>query len=818
MGTPERCGSAARLRGLVAVFASANLFLLWGSPGYAAQAQPAPAQLAPATLVLAAERLEAQSALEILYPQSETLFPPDIVAPTFRWTDRSEGASRWHVLVRFDDGESMGFDSDEPSWRPSESDWERIKQKSLERDADVIVAGVDPAAPEKLLSADRIRIRTSRDEVGDALFYREVPLPFLEAVQDPARIRWRFGTIDMEDGPPVVLENLPVCGNCHSFSDNASVLGLDVDYGNDKGAYGILPVAKNMVMNDEKIITWADYKPEDDEMTFGLLSRVSPTGRYVISTVKDRSVFVAVPDIEFSQLFFPIKGILVVYDRETGEFKELPGADDPRYVQTNPVWSPDGREILFARAKVFEAGFLNQKNNALLSEEDVPEFTRDKKPFRYDIYRIPFNDGKGGEAVPLEGASRDGRSNYFPKYSPDGKWIIFCKADSYMLLMPDSELYIVPTAGGPARRLRYNTARMNSWHSWSSNSKWLVFSSKVNTPYTQLFLTHIDEDGNDSPPVLLERFASPDRAANIPEFVDLAGDAIVEIREEFLDAYSFLRAGIANERTGDFEGAVRAFRRGLEIEPDNAEILNALGWTLYQNDENEAAVEEYRRALRADPSQPKTHNNLALVLIDLGRIDEAAEHYKKSIEIEPKADILADYGALMAYRNHYEEALESYHKALELDPGYAAAHRNMAVALTTRGKYADAERHYRSAIESEESVEAYNGLGYVLAAQQRSEDAIAAYRRAVEISPEYGAAYNNLAEVLRKAGRLEEAAAAYRKSLALRPSASIHAELGVVLRKLGKNEEAESEFRSALALDSDNRKARRNLSMLEQSL
>ena len=341
-----------------------------------------------------------------------------------------------------------------------------------------------------------------------------------------------------------------------------------------------------------------------------------------------------------------------------------------------------------------------------------------------------------------------------------------------MLLMPDSELYIVPTAGGPARRLRYNTARMNSWHSWSSNSKWLVFSSKVNTPYTQLFLTHIDEDGNDSPPVLLERFASPDRAANIPEFVDLAGDAIVEIREEFLDAYSFLRAGIANERTGDFEGAVRAFRRGLEIEPDNAEILNALGWTLYQNDENEAAVEEYRRALRADASQPKTHNNLALVLIDLGRIDEAAEHYKKSIEIEPKADILADYGALLAYRNRYEEALESYRKALALDPACAAAHLNMAVALTTRGKYADAERHYRSAIESEESVEAYNGLGYVLAAQQRSEDAIAAYRRAVEISPEYGAAYNNLAEVLRKAGRLEEAAAAYRKSCLLYTSPS----------------------------------------------
>ena len=67
----------------------------------------------------------------------------------------------------------------------------------------------------------------------------------------------------------------------------------------------------------------------------------------------------------------------------------------------------------------------------------------------------------------------------------------------------------------------------------------------------RVILTHIDEAGNDTPPVLLERFTSADRAANIPEFVRLSGDAIAEIKEEFLDAYSFLRAGIANEHTGD---------------------------------------------------------------------------------------------------------------------------------------------------------------------------------------------------------------------------------------------------------------------------
>jgi hypothetical protein len=409
-----------------------------------------------------------------------------------------------------------------------------------------------------------------------------VPLPFLSAVQDPSRIRWRFGSVDSEEAPPIVLQNLPVCGNCHSFADNGSVLGLDVDYGNDKGAYAVIDTSEHMVMNDAKIITWADFKKEDGELTFGLLSRVSPTGRFVVSTVKDRSVFVATPDIWFSQLFFPIKGILVVYDREKKTFEALPGADDPKYVQTNAVWSPDGKEIVFARATAYKPEHLDQINSALIDEKDVPEFTRDHKPFRFDLYRIPFNDGKGGKAVPIEGASTNGQSNYFPKFSPDGKWIVFTKSDSYMLLQPDSELWIVPAAGGSARKLRYNTPRMNSWHSWSSNSRWLVFSSKANTPYTQLFLTHIDDDGNDTPPVLLERFTSADRAANIPEFVRLPGDSIAEIKEEFLDAYSFLRAGISNEHTGDHIGAERALRRGLELDPNNVELHNALGWTLFQ--------------------------------------------------------------------------------------------------------------------------------------------------------------------------------------------------------------------------------------------
>jgi tetratricopeptide (TPR) repeat protein len=606
----------------------------------------------------------------------------------------------------------------------------------------------------------------------------------------------------MESGPPIVLQNLPVCGNCHSFADNGSVLGLDVDYGNDKGAYGIMPVAKHMVMDDAKIITWADFKRTDGELTFGLLSRVSPTGRYVISTVKDRSVFVAIPDLMISQLFFPIKGILVVYDRETKTYAALPGADDPQYVQTNAVWSPDGSEIVFARTKAHRTEHLDQQNSALVDEKDVPEFTVEKKPFRYDLYRIPFNGGRGGTPVPLEGAAGNGMSNYFPKYSPDGKWIVFTQSKSYMLLQPDSELYIIPTAGGPARRLRHNTPRMNSWHSWSSNSRWLVFSSKVNGPYTQLFLTHIDEDGNDSPPVLLERFTSPDRAANIPEFVKLPGDAIADIREQFLDAYSFLRAGMANERTGDHKGAERAYRRGLEIAADNVELRNALGWSLFQDGQSAEAAAEYKRALAIDPDHVKSHNNLALALVELGQLEEAAGHFERSLAVEPKAEIYSDLGFIKARLGKPQEAIAEYRKALALDPGCASAHFNLAVASLQAGELGDAESHYRKALPGRPTAETHNGLGYVLARQGRADEAIAEFRKAVDLNPKFTPAYNNLGEALAKQGKLDEAEAFYRRSLAEKPSAAVYNALGTVLRALGKTNEAAEQFGKAKAMAS----------------
>ena len=716
--------------------------------------------------------LESAGQLEVRYPLDQTLFPPEIVAPTFVWNDQTESVAEWRVLLRFEGEDSvLRFSTTEASWRPSEADWAEIKRKSTERDAEVAIVGVGPR--DAVASAATVRIRTSTDPVGDSIFYREVPLPFLDVVRDPSRIRWRFGTIDSEESPPIVLENLPVCGNCHSFSRDGSVLGLDVDYGNDKGAYAVLPVSKEMVLDDQKIITWSDYKRNEGDATYGLLSQVSPNGRYVISTVKDRAVFVATPDIQFSQLFFPIKGILVVYDRETGEFKPLPGADDPAYVQSNPTWSPDGKYVVFARTKAYHKASAADPRGVLLNERDVPEFVERTEPFKFNLYRVPFNDGRGGTPEPIEGASHNGMSNYFAKFSPDGKWIVFCKAKDFMLLMPDSELYIVPAEGGEARRLRANTPLMNSWHSFSSNGRWLVFSSKAYTPYTQLFLTHIDEQGNSTPPVVLERFTAKDRAANIPEFVPIAADAMAKIQEQFLDAYSFLRAGMANERTGNYPGAVRLYRRGLELEPDNVELLNAIGFSLFQQGKSQEAVVELEKALAIDPKHWKSHNNMALASIDLGELEVAEAHYRESLAIEPQPAIYNDLGFVLERLGMPEDATAAYRKALELDPASASAHYNLGSSLARSGNYAEAEKHLRTALESSPNTQTYTGLGIVLRQQGRMDQAVASLQAAIEADPNNAIAHRELAEALTSLGRMDEARRELERARALSPGSGV---------------------------------------------
>ena len=316
------------------------------------------------------------SSLAIRYPLNGTLFPPEIIPPIFHWEDANSTSDTWLITIKFQDEQGrMNFIVQESQWTPKTEDWETIKKRCIEKQASVTILGINHRSRGKILSQGQISIKTSEDPVRAPLFYREVNLPFIDAVKDPSRIRWRFGAISSPKQPPIILEDLPVCGNCHSFSADGKVFGMDVDYANSKGSYVITGVSEQMLLATSDIITWNDYRKQDGEQTFGLFSQVSPDGRFVVSTVKDKSVFVPMPPLAFSQLFFPIKGILCIFNTQTRTFQSLPGADDPQYVQSNPAW----------KHTIFSIPF-HMSNRCCVETFDLISFDRPEDPVFISLF------------------------------------------------------------------------------------------------------------------------------------------------------------------------------------------------------------------------------------------------------------------------------------------------------------------------------------------------------------------------------------------------------------------------------------------------
>ena len=711
--------------------------------------------------------------LVIEYPLEGTLLPPEISAPAFRWKDENAHADLWLVSVEFADGRGRINDfAAQSEWRPEPAVWEKIKSRSRETPAVVTVIGVgtNNHSPPQALSVGRVTIKTSSDQVGAPLFYREVNLPFVDAVRDPSTIRWRLGVVSSMQPPPVVLEKLPVCGNCHSFSADGAVLGMDIDYANDKGSYAIAAVHPSMTLDKNTIITWSDYKREEGEPTFGLLSQVSPEGRFVVSTVKDESVFVPKPGLDFSQLFFPVKGILCVYDRQTGTFQALPGADDPKLVQSNPTWSPDGKYIVFAATEAHKVRQPGERRKILLSPEDCREFLVDARPFKFNLYRIPFNEGQGGQPEPLAGASFNGKSNFFPRYSPDGKWIVFCRAENYMLLQPDSELYIIPATGGEARRLRANTKRMNSWHSFSPNGKWLVFSGKPDSPYTRLYLTHIDEQGESTPAVVLDRLTAPDRAANIPEFVNAAPTAMRQIREQFVDDVSYARGSLECLRSGDFEGAQRQARKALTLNPQNGDALHCLGLALLGRAQFEEAIRYLSEAAQVKPTEGQIEVDLGAAFTVANRLEEGVRHLRRALELDPNnAGAYFTLGVAAARRGGKLEAIRCWSRAVELNPQNSEAHHNLAIALDEQGHPDQAIEHYRKALQLKPDAMTQAQLGVALCDTGAIQEGLAYLSNAANGDPTNNAVRYLLAATLAGRKQHDQAIGHFQRILRLDP-------------------------------------------------
>ena len=465
--------------------------------------------------VLTIESCVQTSDVRIIAPFDQSVFPPEFPAPTFYW--ESTDSSNWEInLSTAKKNFTIYSSTSETSWKPSEDRWDSLKAMSDYKEIifSIRKSGIDNRA-------QKISFNISRDTVGAPILYRQMPIPSLLAERQLDSMSYKLLDVGSKDPPHISMKGFPVCGNCHSLTADGGTIALDLDAGTrDKGGFFIAEVDDTVRFNIDNYLSWSKM---EKRRTFGLFSKISPDGRYIVTTVKDRVVFYNYPatsleNVVYSQLFFPINGYLAIYDRKSKTLKELPGANLDEYVQSNAIWTPDGKNIVFSRAKAIPRTDIDEY--VVQDDSLISLFVNRKKTIQFDICTIPFNDGKGGEAVLIEGASNNGKSNFFPAISPDGKWLVYCQAESFMLLMPDSRLYIVPVEGGRASYLDTNLHSMNSWHAWSPNGKWLVFVSKGLSPYTDMFLTHIDENGKSSKPVLVEKAREFERVVNYPEFVN----------------------------------------------------------------------------------------------------------------------------------------------------------------------------------------------------------------------------------------------------------------------------------------------------------
>jgi tetratricopeptide (TPR) repeat protein len=312
--------------------------------------------------------------------------------------------------------------------------------------------------------------------------------------------------------------------------------------------------------------------------------------------------------------------------------------------------------VNFAREEVYRNKQIEQYEQAILPTEMAKEFLNGKRDFKYDLYRVPFNNGRGGKAKPVPGASNNGMSNFFPKISPDGKWMVFTQAKIFMLLQPDSRLYIMPADGGLPREMTCNTKTMNSWHSWSPNSRWLVFASKPHGPYTKLYLTHVDENGNDTPPVLLENFDIPKRAINIPEFVNLENKNWTKIVENFMEESNYyIRVADNEAHFGNFGKAMEAYNKAIQLAPGDPKILSNVAVVKYRLNDYEGALTYLDRALSLNQNDIKSFGLRGAIKAYLNDFRAHFERANSNMQLKDIVTALDDYNNSIQLNSKFGE-------------------------------------------------------------------------------------------------------------------------------------------------------------------
>ena len=216
---------------------------------------------------------------------------------------------------------------------------------------------------------------------------------------------------------------------------------------------------------------------------------------------------------------------LVFYDADRNELRNILKTEAD--LETFPCWAPDGRRVFYCSAHVPE--FVGKTAE---QRQDIIGKIHNK--VRYNLMSLPFDPatGKFGAPVVEMDCAAEGKSCAVPRISPDGRYCLFTLADfgQFHIWHTSSDLYVRDLVTGTITALaETNSPNVDSYHTWSSNGRWIVFSSRRDDgSYTRPYIAYFDKDGRGHKAFLLpqedpEQNLRLTKSYNVPE---LTRDAV----------------------------------------------------------------------------------------------------------------------------------------------------------------------------------------------------------------------------------------------------------------------------------------------------
>lgn len=213
---------------------------------------------------------------------------------------------------------------------------------------------------------------------------------------------------------------------------------------------------------------------------------------------------------------------LVVYNILTNTITTTSQIASPEHMENWPAWSPDGKYLYFCSAPKLET---YEDPSKPPSQPEHLAYNR----IQYDLMRVSFDEKAeiwGKLELVLSGSKLGGSINQ-PRISPDGNFVLFtlCAYGNFPIYLSSADLYLLKLSSGKVKKLELNSESTESFHAWSSNGRWIVFSSKrIDNLFARPHFAYVDKEGNSSKPFVLPQ-KNPEyydiclETFNVPELV-----------------------------------------------------------------------------------------------------------------------------------------------------------------------------------------------------------------------------------------------------------------------------------------------------------